>query len=193
VAGVKLTTARWFTPSGRNIELVALTADQIAALARGDTLVRPVFKTDSGRKVFGGGGIIPDIMAGDSLNAPSLSAVFAAAGSNVRRLRGAVTAEARGLSARGLGDQMFTVTPDMRASLYARLSRSGVNIDPKVWTRASEGIDRMLGGEVVRYAFGSAAEARWLVVKDRVVDEAITKLRSAKTTRDLLSEFFPLN
>ena len=49
-AGVKLTTARWYTPAGRNIEFVPETATQLAARTLGDTAVRPVFRTDSGRK-----------------------------------------------------------------------------------------------------------------------------------------------
>src|SRR4051794_22937558 len=77
---LKLTTARWYTPSGRTIqrevdseeEQVEVAANEATA----DTVVgspgpetsdsaikaRPVFHTDAGRAVRGGGGIVPDIV-----------------------------------------------------------------------------------------------------------------------------------
>ena len=77
---LKLTTARWYTPSGRTIQRVAHDeqdqAEQAAAEATTDTMprendpeatdsaiqARPVFHTDAGRVVRGGGGIVPDIV-----------------------------------------------------------------------------------------------------------------------------------
>ncbi|MGH9261437.1 MAG: S41 family peptidase, partial [Acidimicrobiales bacterium] len=66
---LKLTTARWFTPSGRTIQRPSMTEeDQLAAVAAAaegrDTSARAsteVFRTDRGRLVYGGGGIRPDI------------------------------------------------------------------------------------------------------------------------------------
>src|SRR5881409_271478 len=66
--GLKLTTARWYTPSGRTIQRVTHTeaeqeAQVIAAQRGQDT--KPdstaVFHTDAGRTVYGGGGIRPDL------------------------------------------------------------------------------------------------------------------------------------
>ena len=72
---LKLTTARWYTPSGRTIQRAAHDeldqAEQAAAEATTDTMLRennteatdsairsrPVFHTDAGRVVRGGGGI----------------------------------------------------------------------------------------------------------------------------------------
>src|SRR4051812_8786879 len=66
--GLKLTTARWFTPSGRTIQRVtkseAEQEAQVIAAQRGQD-TKPdssaVFHTDVGRTIFGGGGIRPDI------------------------------------------------------------------------------------------------------------------------------------
>src|SRR6185436_13791608 len=69
-AGVKLTTARWFTPAGRNIDFAVEPPPGGADAIADDSFTIPVFKTDLGRKVYGGGGIVPDIIAGDSIGPP---------------------------------------------------------------------------------------------------------------------------
>ena len=58
-ASLRLTTALWMTPSGREIQRPPPRAD-------GDSIPRPRFKTDGGRVVLGGGGIIPDRAIADS-------------------------------------------------------------------------------------------------------------------------------
>ena len=75
---VRLTISRYFTPSGRCIQKgfqrrkrQAYFKEHDARVTTGElynkdsikTLGRPVFKTQQGRKVFGGGGIIPDVFA----------------------------------------------------------------------------------------------------------------------------------
>lgn len=52
---IRLTTALWLTPSGRVIER-SQSEDQAADSTAG----RPRFRTDGGRTVLGGGGIVPD-------------------------------------------------------------------------------------------------------------------------------------
>jgi len=68
-AALKLTTALYYTPSGRSINRVAHdslsdeedTADDEGPPAAPDTTARPVFHTRAGRAVYGGGGIAPDV------------------------------------------------------------------------------------------------------------------------------------
>src|SRR5207248_11772729 len=69
--GLKLTTARWYTPSGRTIQRVtrneAEQEEQVIAAQRGQDIKvdsTAVFHTDAGRTIFGGGGIRPDIHVG---------------------------------------------------------------------------------------------------------------------------------
>lgn len=57
-AKLKITTARYYVPSGRCIQSAAYKDGQPVAIA--DSL-RAVFKTKAGRKVLDGGGISPDI------------------------------------------------------------------------------------------------------------------------------------
>ncbi len=70
---LKLTTARYYTPSGRSIQrgdghdldLVALsTPDEVGQLPGegGEVPDSLIFETDTGRKVYGGGGVMPDVI-----------------------------------------------------------------------------------------------------------------------------------
>src|SRR5918999_3550859 len=69
---LKLTTAKWFTPSGRSIQkdrkfengrFVAEAFDSTETEATKKT--RPTYRSDAGRTVYGGGGITPDIIVPD--------------------------------------------------------------------------------------------------------------------------------
>ena len=76
---LKLTTARWYTPSGRTIQRIAKNEEDQAEQAATDGVdsltggqnkehsdsaikQRPIFHTDAGRTVRGGGGIVPDLV-----------------------------------------------------------------------------------------------------------------------------------
>ena len=69
-AALKLTTALYYTPSGRSINRAVhdtLSDEEDAPDDAGpppapDTLARPVFHTRAGRTVYGGGGITPDVI-----------------------------------------------------------------------------------------------------------------------------------
>lgn len=72
---VKLTTALWFTPSGRSINRPRPGEDPFGADTTG---AKPTYKTDDGRTVLGGGGITPDAavpVRDDSLTLRLLSTV----------------------------------------------------------------------------------------------------------------------
>src|SRR6185503_18636914 len=70
-AGLALTTSKYYTPSGRNIQrdytsfydyYVADDSEEGSANAEIPLSQRQQFKTDTGRVVYGGGGITPDVM-----------------------------------------------------------------------------------------------------------------------------------
>jgi carboxyl-terminal processing protease len=66
---LKITTGKWFTPSGRSIHRERKLIDgqfvEIHPDSNGDGKDRPAFKSDLGRMVYGGGGIRPDIIVPD--------------------------------------------------------------------------------------------------------------------------------
>src|SRR5262249_26029890 len=92
-SALKLTTAKWFTPAGRSIaKPVAADDDEDAdAKPAAAPASRERFKTDSGRTVYGGGGITPDVVAGDTAALPADAALLAALGKKTPQFRDAIT------------------------------------------------------------------------------------------------------
>ncbi len=79
-AGLALTTAFYYTPSGRSIQRPLRNSALSATFSADGETLKPTYKTDRGRTVTGGGGIQPDIHV--LPRAPSrLEAVLDASGS----------------------------------------------------------------------------------------------------------------
>ena len=203
---LKLTTARWFTPSGRTIQRIAKDeedqATQAAMAVVADTVLnapdkestdsalkeRPIFHTDAGRVVRGGGGIVPDLVVRlDTLTVPERE--FAKAlGNGLPQYRDALTSIA--LEAKKnhtVTKESFKITPQMRQEVYERLRAHKVDVSSAVFQGAGTLIDEQLGYEVARYVFGKSAEFRRRAASDQQMQTAIGLLRKAQTPKDLLS------
>ena len=202
---LKLTTARWYTPSGRTIQRIAKDeedqAAQAAMAAIADTVPgapdkessdsalreRPIFHTDAGRVVRGGGGIVPDLVVRpDTLTAPERE--FAKAlGNALPQYRDALTSIAlEAKKTHGVKSESFKVTPQMRQQVYERLSAHDVKVSPAVFNGAGPLIDEQLGYEVARYVFGRPAEFRRKATNDLQMQTAMGLLRKAQTPKELL-------
>lgn len=203
---LKLTTARWFTPSGRTIQRIAKDeedqATQAAMAVVSDTVLgapdkestdsalkeRPIFHTDAGRVVRGGGGIVPDlVIRPDTLT--SAERDFAKAlGNGLPQYRDALTSIAlEAKKSHGVKSESFKVTPEMRQQVYNRLRARDVQISPTVFNAAGTLIDEQLGYEVTRYVFGRPAEFRRRAANDAQMQTAMGLLRRAQTPKELLS------
>ncbi|HZB26982.1 MAG TPA: S41 family peptidase, partial [Gemmatimonadales bacterium] len=203
---LKLTTARWFTPSGRTIQRIVKDeedqATQAAMAVVQDTILgapdesatdsalkeRPIFRTDAGRIVRGGGGIVPDlVIRPDSLTEAERE--FAKAlGNGLPHYRDALTSIA--LEAKknhGVKSESFKVTPEMRQQVYERLRARDVKISPTIFQGAGALIDEQLGYEIARYVFGRPAEFRRRAANDVQMQTAVSLLRKAQTPKELLS------
>lgn len=179
---VVLTHARWFTPLGRSLELPR---PGEVRLADADT-ARPVFRTASGRAVYGGGGIVPDVTAGDSLPDPAERRFFSELGADVPRWREALTAEARALLAeRAVRDSLFGTRPEWRTRVRARLARLGVRVSDATFAAVPALVDRSLANEIARQGWGIPYAQRRAVRADSVVSRAAELLRRARTPRDV--------
>jgi len=177
--GLKLTNARWYTPSGRSI-------DRPRGEAAGSDTVRPLFRTDAGRQVAGGGGIVPDLVMGDSALSPAERAWVRAVGVRVQPFRDALTRYAEQLVRRGnLRDPLFVVSGEMRDGLYRTMVTSGVVVPRSVYDDVREAIDRLLGQEVARQAFGVPGAQQRAVHTDRLVAQAAQLLRGVETAEAL--------
>ena len=200
---LKLTTARWYTPSGRSInrppkasphdaeepgdEEEAADADSTesggAPLSK-----RQQYRTDAGRTVFGGGGITPDVLIADQPASASDLAFQRALGQGFPKFRDALTEYAVSLRvARTIKSADFEVTPAMREELWTRMQRRGIAMDRKVFDASAALVNRLLGREVARYALGGEGEFRRAAREDRVVQTALELLSGVTAQSELLT------
>ena len=194
---LKLTTARWYTPSGRSIQRTARNeAEQVAdveALAEGADSVAadslPTHKTVSGRLVKGGGGIVPDVVVrGDTLTDQEKEFVRELGG-NVPIYRDALVVTALALKERGtVTSEQFAVTPEMRAMVFAKLAQEGIDIDESVQTGELDLVDDQLGYEIARYVFGRQAELRRRSLDDAQVSTAVRMLGTSDSQSALMGQ-----
>jgi carboxyl-terminal processing protease len=183
--GLKITTARWFTPAGRSIAKKLPDDDtDDGAPAR-----RERFRTDAGRTVYGGGGITPDVIAGDSTTPPAEGNFLRALGAHAGLFRDAVTDYALYLKAsRSVPSPGFIVTPAMREEVWTRMKARGVDIPRDVYDEAEPLVSRVIGFDIARYVFGGDAEFQRRASVDKPLQKALELARGAKTERDLLKK-----
>lgn len=188
-AGVRLTTGRWYTPSGRSISkpLPSEIEDDDDLRTPPDT-TRPVYKTDAGRKVVGGGGIIPDVQLSDSVAPQALQALTRSLGAHVSALRDAIAAEALNIKRNGkLSGPTAAVTPEMLNNVYAGVVGRKVLIDRALYDAAAEWVARSLGYEMTRVSFGAEAEFMRRAQDDIVLQRAVQLLQKARTPREVFA------
>jgi carboxyl-terminal processing protease len=202
---LKLTTARWFTPSGRTIQRIAKDEEdqaiQAAQAVVSDTVLgapdkestdsalkeRPIFHTDGGRVVRGGGGIVPDLVIRPDTLTESEREFAKALGNGLPQYRDALTTIAlESKKANSIKSEAFKVTPAMRQQVLARLQTKEVKITPEVFNGAGALIDEQLGDEITRYVFGRPAEFRRRAARDLQMQTAMGLLRKAQTPKQLL-------
>lgn len=196
---LKLTTGRWYTPSGRTIQRTAKSQDeqvrQATLQASGkDTAAKelPNFKTISGRLVKGGGGIVPDrIVRVDTLTDAERD--FAKAiGGNVAGYRDAlVTTALEVKEKKEITSEAFVISDAMRASVLARLKAKGIALTAEQTAQGRQLLDDQLSYEIARYVFGRAAELRRRGLDDPQVRAGVEMLRKAPTPKALMAEIAP--
>ena len=193
--GLKLTTARWYTPSGRTIQRVTRTEAeqeaQVIAAQRGQD-IKPdttlVFKTDAGRMVYGGGGIRPDIYVMADTFTMAERTFVRTLGDKIPAYRDALTSYAIELKeGNRLANQNFTVTEAMVDEVVRRIRAKGADLPDSVVAGARTLLHQELGYEAARYVFGRSAEFRRRMSDDPQVKRALTLAQKAKTPQDLLS------
>jgi len=184
---LKLTTALWFTPSGRSINRTRGGDDEDEP--RPDsTAPRPRYKTDDGRAVLGGGGITPDVVIPPAPIAPVDTSFPRSLGDQIPKFRDALTDYALSLKAsRAITSPDFTVTPDMRAELLRRMRAHGVIVDGAAYAAAGSWVDRQLGYEIERYTFGTEAEFARRLKNDSTVARALRIVAGASSPGALIA------
>ena len=187
---VKLTTALWYTPRGRSINrprASGVAGEDDDDTAPDSTKPRPTFKTDAGRTVLGGGGIVPDVEVPDRVATKQDKALQTALGAKLPRFRDAMVDYAIALkSSRGVTSPDFVVTPAMRDELYRRLQGRGITIERAVYDSAETLVSRALAVQITRFVFGTQAEYARSLREDADLAKARELLRGAATPADLV-------
>ena len=190
---LKLTTGRWYTPSGRSIQkprqllpdgrLVEIKPDS----SEPDSVrrMRPIFHSDHGRVVYGGGAITPDlVVTGDTL-ADGERAFISAIAPASQAAYLATYSLAQQLSARVRPD--FAIQPAWRDSLFARYQTAKVPIDRAQFDGARHLVDRLLADRIAELAFSDSAAFRRRIADDRQLTHALNLARHARTQADLFT------
>jgi carboxyl-terminal processing protease len=190
-SALKLTTALWYTPSGRSINRAHPSADddgdQDALRSLGGETPRPSFKTDAGRAVLGGGGITPDVAVIDSATDAQEASLQLALGKHVAAFRDVLTDYALALKAKGsVTSPTFSITPAMRNELYERFHAKKIVLPRPIFDADTSLIDKLLGDQIARYVFGPEAEFERVMSRDRDITTARGLLGRARTPQELL-------
>jgi carboxyl-terminal processing protease len=190
---LKLTIARWYTPSGRSISRPTVPpaddGDDDGTGPPTDTTApkRMLYHTSGGRTVYGGGGITPDVIVGDTTTSPAQAAFERALGTKVSAFRDAMTAYALSLEGQHtLTSPDFPVTPAMREELWRRMQEHGVTMDRAVFDAARPAVDSVLAIEITQYVFGSEGVFKRSLTSDSAMVVATQLAAQATSPADLL-------
>ena len=189
---LKITTAKWFTPSGRSIQrerkfvngkFVEPAHDSAETEAK--KKARPAYKSDAGRIVYGGGGVAPDVLVpNDTLTGaeqrfaraltPKLQDVY-------------VTVADYALELSRSAPNGFKVQPAWREELYRRLTAKGVKVERVQFDSASRYVDRLLEQRVARYMGGDSTAKRRDLAFDAPLRKALQLMEKGSSQRDLFT------
>ena len=180
---LRMTTARWYTPSGRSIQGAALDSAMGAAKPTEATTTL----STGGRPLHSSNGLVPDVVLTPDTLTTAESAFAQSLGEHVPEFRDVLTAYALELKkAGGVRDETFEVTPAMRAEVARRLRERGVAIADSVYEGGSRIVGQQLGYEIARYSFGSDAERRRRAAEDVQVLQSIDLVRGTSSPSALL-------
>ncbi|HSJ63156.1 MAG TPA: S41 family peptidase [Gemmatimonadaceae bacterium] len=197
---LKLTTAKWFTPSGRSIQKdrkpeesgVQAGGPGAAEEALPDSLEseavkkdRPIFRSSAGRVIYGGGGITPDVIISED-TIPTVQQELARA---LAPKAGIVRANLYDLAIQ-LRDSMprqLVSKPEWRQTLYQRLVEDSVAVDRENWIAAAPLVDRWISHQAVRQAHGDSTLKRLSVPEDPQLTKALALLRRGATQSELFA------
>ncbi len=152
---IKLTTAKWYTPSGRTVQRPP--ADAAGAMGNRLPGAQPtVLRTESGRPIPDASGILPDLTVRASPRSDAERLLNAALGEDFDRFKGSVAVFAADLrSGGGVTDESFQVTAAMRDSLFDRLDEKGLELPRETYDEAASYVNEQLGYEIARELFGT--------------------------------------
>jgi len=199
---LKMTTAQWYTPVGRSIqrdrsedsqmsELMANTVSvsgNAISTSTTDTTKQQVYHTDSGRAVYGGGGITPDLLVStDTLTSEEQEFRSELSEAGVILDNAAFQFGVKWAKEHDLQPD-FEITGTMRDAFYRRLvEENGVDVERELYDRARGWVDWNLRLQIASAAFGPEERLRQRVATDRPIQRAASLLRQAGTPDEVIT------
>lgn len=195
---LRLTTARWFTPSGRSIQSdrsARQHAEEHAAVTLEGSWVelpafdeKPQFASSAGRVLYGGGGIVPDVwVVPDTLvedEHEAVRTVFAAGGNFFAAL---VDWAVGYIHERPELAPGFAVTEDDLRSLHAAMVERGAEVSFDDVLRARRYVEHHMGAEIALQAWDDQGSFRRRAGNDAALRRAIELLGSASSQEELFA------
>lgn len=179
---LKLTTGKWYTPSGRSIQR---DRDSTGAPAPATPGEQQVFRSDGGRPIQGGGGITPDLTIEPDTMQSVEQDFMRAIGPKAQQVYVLIYDQALKLKAGATAD--FTVRPEWRAELFAQLTAANVRVSREQFDAATPLIDRLIEQRVAGLAFGDSASFRRFAPHDAQLRAAIEILKQGSTQADVFA------
>lgn len=190
---LKMTTGKWYTPSGRSIQKERrLNEDGVYVEVHPDSeetdsarKARPEYRSDAGRIVYGGGAITPDLIVRPDTLTTAEMAFQRALASKFQEWRVVLYDYAFELKPKVTPD--FTPQPAWRDELYRRLTTKGIELDRAVYDGGARYVDRELKLLVARLAFGDSTARKRSLDDDPQLRRALELLRRGQTQADLFA------
>jgi carboxyl-terminal processing protease len=179
---MKLTTGKWFTPSGRSIQKERRADGEPVEEADAD---KPVYRSAAGRTIYGGGGITPDLVVGADTMDAAEQEFMRLVGQKAQQVYVAVYDQALEVKD-GVGAD-FTVSAAWRDELFERLQKAEVSVTRRQFDEARPLIDRMLEQRVAGLAFGDSASFRRFAPHDAQLRAAVELLKPGSTQHELFA------
>jgi carboxyl-terminal processing protease len=189
---LKITTAKWYTPSGRSIQrerkfvngrFVDTQPDSLETEAK--KKARPAYRSDAGRLVYGGGGVAPDVLVRDDTLTTAEQTFAKALAPKSQDVYVLLADYALELS-RGASKD-FRVQPQWRDELFRRLTAKGVTLDRAQYDAASRYVDRLLEQRVARFVAGDSSAKRRDLAFDAPLRKAMELMEKGSSQKDLFT------
>jgi carboxyl-terminal processing protease len=190
---LKMTTAKWFTPSGRSIQKERkLLPDGSFVEVLPDSMEtdsvrksRPKFKSDAGRIVYGGGAVTPDVIVQPDTLSSEEQKLLTALAPKAQVFHATLIDYA--VEHKGKVQQGFEVPKAWRDEFYNRLVAQGVKVDKSQFDAGGSEIDRVIGSSIARIAFGDSTAKRREIADDAQLRRSLELLKRGQTQRDLFA------
>lgn len=197
---LKLTTARWYTPSGRSIQRpfgTDLPIEQMmdsdvdldgTSMTEADSVDRPEYRTDEGRIVYGGGGIHPDLVVPPDTLTLEERGLVQLARRNPTKYRDAVWSFALQYNKDHPElEPGFEVTPQMLDEFYIALQEAGLGVEREIYDDGRRWVELQVGQEITYSRWGVSETRKRDNTTDAQVRVAAELLRQANDPQSLFA------